>query len=99
MPTKQDKTREGRIHPREVARRLGVSRATLRRCGQDVGRTVEQIAALLTEQPRWLVEGRAATATRKQEQQDLAARRDGRDLREAARAQRMLDAHKDGRPL
>lgn len=97
MPTKQDKT--GVLHPREVARRLGVSRATLRRCEQDVSRTVEQVADLLAEQPQWLVEGRAATAARKQEQRDLGARRERREQKETDRAQRILDAYKDGRGL
>jgi hypothetical protein len=99
MSTQPDQTRDGCLHPREVASRLGVRRATLRRCGQDVGRTVEQIADLLTEQPQWLIEGRAATAVSKQLQGEAVGRREMRDQRETDRAQRMLDAYQDGRPL
>ncbi|WP_433304979.1 DUF5997 family protein [Actinoplanes sp. CA-030573] len=87
------------LHPREVARRLGVSRGTLRRCGEDGNRTVEQIAALIDEQPQWLIEGRAATASRKQQQRELGARRERREQKATADAQRMLDAYKDGRGL
>jgi hypothetical protein len=97
MPATLDKPEV--LHPREVARGLGVSRRALRRCGEDVSRTVEQIAALIAEQPRWLIEGRAATAARKQDQRELGARRKSREPKETARAQRMLDAYKDGRGL
>jgi hypothetical protein len=97
MPTELDKSPT--LHPREVARQPGVSRGTLRRCGQDVGRTVEQIADRLTEQPEGLTEARAATAARKQQQRDVVARREMPDQRATDRAQRMLWADKDGRPL
>lgn len=102
MPTKQDKRspdRNGLYHPREVAKKLGVSRATLRRCDQDFGRTAGQIADLTAEQPQWLVDGRAAAAAGKQEQREIGARRERRYEKEAARAQRMLEAYKDGRGL
>lgn len=97
MPT--NPAEPGVLHPRDVARGLGVSRGTLRRCGQDVSRTVEQIAALLAERPQWLTEGRAATAARKREQRELGARGERREQKEMARAQRMLDTDKDGRGL
>ncbi|MET8909988.1 DUF5997 family protein [Micromonospora sp. NPDC004551] len=94
MTTKATKPAD--VHPREVAKRLGVSRGMLRRCGQDFSRTVEQIADLLSEKPQWLIDGQAATAARKQQQRNAAALRESHHHQESDRAQRMLWAYKDG---
>ncbi|MFF4888552.1 DUF5997 family protein [Micromonospora chersina] len=94
MTTKAAKPAD--VHPREVAKRLGVSRGTLRRCGQDFSRTVEEIADLLSDRPQWLIDGQAAAAARKQQQRDAAALRERRDQQESDRAQRMLWAYKGG---